>query len=301
VPISAKGRLLGALTVFNSRNPEGFSSADIRMLGIIGVQSAQIMENARLYKEELRLRQLEGEVDAARKIQEGFLPHTIPEVRGYDIYGGSRAAKETGGDYYDFLPAGENQLVFTLGDVSGKGLPAALLMSTIQGQARLLVNRNPDPDPCAILRELNSITCQLSGPTQFATMVVGLLRTGGDEVMMANGGHNYPLIVRKNGTVEEVTESSVLIGMFDSGEFVESACRLAAGDVLAIASDGIEEAFNENEEEFGLDRFKELLCNHRDRNAADIYEEISGAVTDFRGSADQSDDITLLVIKRTEA
>jgi serine phosphatase RsbU (regulator of sigma subunit) len=298
VPLSAKGKLIGALTVFNSREPEGFADDDIRLLGIIGVQSAQIIENARLYQEELRLRQLEGEVQAAQKIQEGFLPRDIPGIEGFDVFGGSLAAKETGGDYFDFIPTPNDRLYFTLGDVSGKGLPAALLMSTIQGQTRLLVNRNPDMKPREILHELNQNTCQLSSSTQFATMVVGQLDPGDSRIVLSNGGHNYPLVARCDGSLEEMMESSVLIGMFDQANFMDTACHLEAGDLVAIASDGIEEAFNEEDAVFGMERFKELLIEYRGFSAPEIYERVLNAVAEFRGAAEQSDDITLTIIKR---
>jgi sigma-B regulation protein RsbU (phosphoserine phosphatase) len=298
VPLSAKGKLIGTLTVFNSRKPSGFGDDDIRLLGIIGVQAAQIIENARLYQEELRLRQLEGEVRAAQKIQEGFLPDTNPDFGGWDIIGASRPAKETGGDYYDFIQTSGKRLYFTLGDVSGKGLPAALLMSTIQGQARLLVNRNPETSPYDILHELNLITCQLSGSSQFATMVIGVIGEGGNEICISNGGHNYPIVIRVNGAFEEITESSVLIGMFDQAEFSDTVCQLEDGDLLAIASDGIEEAFDQKGQEFGLDRFRAILIENRHLAAEEIHRTIVQEVDKFRGQAEQSDDITLVIIKK---
>ena len=299
VPLTVKGKLIGELTVFNSLKPGGFTDDDVRLLGIIGVQSAQIIENARLYCEELKLRQLEGEVQAARKIQVGFLPKSIPEMKNNDIYGATTSARETSGDYFDFIRTGDDRLIFTLGDVSGKGLPAAMLMSTIQGQARLLFNRHPDMLPADALAELNLITCQLSASDQFATMVIGMLRADSNEIILANGGHNYPVVVRAGGEIEDISESAMLIGMFDGAKFANTAFSLNPGDFVAISSDGIEEAFNAAGEEFGVARLKEQLLNSRDKDARTIYETAIQAVTEFRGAAEQSDDLTLMVIKRT--
>jgi len=299
VPLTAKGKLLGALTVFNSLKPTGFTDDDIRLLGIIGVQSAQIMENARLYREELRFRQLEGEVQAARKIQEGFLPKSLPEIHGFDIYGGSTPAKEVGGDYFDFVHAADKKLFFTLGDVSGKGLPAAMLMGTIQGQARMLFTRYPDMTPSRALGELNLITCQLSSSAQFATMIIGSLQAGEGGIVLSNGGHPYPIIVRADGSLEEMEASSMLIGMFDQASFADAAGSLNPGDFLAVFSDGIDEAFNADNEEFGLDRTKQCLLDNRRMTADEIYRETIRSVAEFRGEAEQSDDITLIIIKRT--
>lgn len=298
VPLTAKGKLLGALTLFNSLKPTGFTEDDIRLLGIIGVQSAQIIENARLYQEELRLKQLEGEVQAAKKIQEGFLPKSLPEIDGFDIHGGSTPAREVGGDYFDFVKTAEDKFFFTLGDVSGKGLPAAMLMGTIQGQARMLFTRYPDMTPCQALSELNLITCQLSSSAQFATMIVGSLQSGESGITVANGGHSYPVIIRADGTLEEMQESSMLIGMFDQAAYTDATGSLNPGDFLAIFSDGVEEAFNADGEEFGLERTKQCLLDNRQKTATEIYLETIRSVVEFKGQAEQSDDITLIIIKR---
>jgi sigma-B regulation protein RsbU (phosphoserine phosphatase) len=298
VPLIMKGKLIGTLTVFNSRKASGFDTDDVRLLGIIGVQSAQIIENARLYQEELRLRQLEGEIQAARKIQQGFLPQNIPRIRGLDLYAGTLAAKEVGGDYYDVILPNRDILYFTLGDVSGKGVPAALLMSTIQGQARLLIHRNAEMTPAEILTELNRITCQLSGSGQFATMVVGRFESQSGELVLANGGHNFPIIVKRDGTIDELSESSLLIGAFEEAVFFNTTRRLCDGELLVIASDGIDEAFNETAHAFSLDRLKLILIDNRGNSAEEIYRLVIDSVIAFRGAAEQSDDMTLLIMKK---
>ncbi|MCP4567494.1 MAG: SpoIIE family protein phosphatase [FCB group bacterium] len=298
VPLTAKGQLIGALTAFNSRNPEGFAENDIRLLTIIGVQSAQIIENARLYQEELHLRQLQGEIKAAQKIQEGFLPESNPEVNGFDIFGGSLAAKDVGGDFYDFIFSTTDKLYFSIGDVSGKGMPAALLMSTIQGQVRLLISRNNSMSPADILWNLNQITYQLSQSTQFATMMIGCMTAGNSSLILANGGHCYPIIIGADGLIREISESSLIVGIVEKAEFINTNVSLNQGDVLALASDGIDEAFNSNGDEFGLDQLKAVLLKSRDLSAQDIYKHVFQAIADFRGEAEQSDDITLLIIKR---
>lgn len=296
VPLIAKGKLIGALAVFNSLKPGRFTEEDVRMLSIIGVQSAQSLENARLYVKELELKEREGELTTAKKIQEGFLPKCIPALAGFEICGGTIPAKEVGGDYYDFVPLAENRIYFTIGDVSGKGVPAALLMTMIQGQGRLLISRDLSISPARALEELNVITCQLSGEAQFATMIIG--RLDSDEITLANGGHGYPLIVRQNGDIEEITESSMLIGMFPQAKFSDVSARLAPGDSVILASDGVDEAMNEATDHFGFDRLRDVLRNCRDRHASEIHSCVIDAVIAFRGKAPQSDDITLIVIKR---
>lgn len=298
VPLSAKGKLIGSLSVFNSRKPEHFEKHDIRLLTIIGAQAAQIIENARLYHEELRLHQVEGELRAGKKIQEGFLPDSIPKIEGYDIFGGSIAAKEVGGDYYDFIE-NEKRLYFTLGDVSGKGLPAALLMSTIQAQTRLLVQRQPDIGPDEILTELNRITWQLSDSAQFATMVVGCIDFETDAISIANGGHNYPIIVRRDKSLEEITEQSLLIGAIEEVQYSIGKVSLSSGDMLVISSDGIDEAWDTEENDFSLERLYSIAKANNDRSASELYHLILNEIASHRGDANQSDDITLAIFKKT--
>ncbi len=298
VPLIAKGRLIGALSVFNSNNPMGFSNDDVRLLSIIGTQSAQIIENSRLYQEELRLKQLEGEIQAARKIQEGFLPKNIPQMKYFDIFGNTRPARDVGGDYFDLIPVNSSQMFFSIGDVSGKGVPAALLMATIQGQFRLLVCRASDSSPDRILSQLNSIICQLSGSAQFATMIVGRLDENDDLIEICNGGHCYPIVVRKDGSIEEITESCLLIGAVEQVEYSSEVCRLDEGELFVVASDGIDEAMNPAGEDFGLDRFKEILLSNRHLPVQDIFNNVVEHVDRFRQGIEPSDDTTLLIIKR---
>lgn len=297
VPLSAKGKLIGALTVFNSLDPNGFNADNIRLLSIIGTQSAQIMENARLYQEELRLKQIEGEIQAAKKIQEGFLPRETPQIEGFDIFGGTSIAKEIGGDFYDFIMIDDGRLFFSIGDVSGKGIPAALLMSTIQGQVRLLINREEELLPKIILSELNSIIYQLSGSAQFATMIIGYLNTKDSKLTICNGGHCLPIIVSPDGKIKEITDSCLLVGVSDLAQYDQVELMLGPNDILLLASDGIDEAQNETGDFFGWDRFKDVLVKYRHSTALEIYQNVLSAVAGFRKGAEQSDDLTLLVIK----
>ncbi len=300
VPLTAKGKLLGALAAFNSQRPTGFNEDDTRLLTIIGAHAAQILENSRLYQEALQLQKLQGELAAANKIQTGFLPAGVPRLPGYDIYGGSVAANEVGGDFYDFVAPAPDRLFFTVGDVSGKGLPAALLMATIQGQTRLLINRDPALTPPDILDVLNIVTCRYSHSAQFVTMIAGVIDATGDDITIANGGHPFPIIVRRGGQVEEVTESSLIVGVLGNTAYAAARCRLAVGDLMALASDGIDEAMNGDGDQFGLDRFKAVLTDNVRLSASQIYEAVMRAVIAFRGRAEQSDDATLMIIKRTD-
>ena len=299
VPLTAKGKSIGALAIFNSCRPEKFSPEDMRLLSIIGVQAAQSLENARLYEEEIRLNQLEGEMNAARKIQEGFLPTQTPALSGYDIYGQSVPAKEVGGDFFDFIPSPDSRrLYFSVGDVSGKGLPAALLMATIQGQVRLLLNRDSSASPESVLSDINGITCQMASPLQFVTMIVGCLEQEAGLMTLSNCAHCYPIVVRNDGGVTEVSESSTVLGKFTDLRPPMTRIELGPGDFVALASDGIDEAFDAEGKQFGHDRVVAVLKANTGRPSAEIYRSLMHELETFRGAAKQSDDATLLIIKR---
>lgn len=298
VPLMYKGKLLGALTAFDSNRPGGFNNDDVRLLTIIGAQAAQILENARHYQREVQLKELERERAAAKEIWEGFLPRQYPTIQGFEIHAGTIPARDIGGDFYDFIRHNEGCLCFTLGDVAGKGVPAAFLMAAIQAQARMLVNRAPSLFPSQILHELNLITGELATSAQYATMIVGCLSGDTDTVMIANGGHPYPLIVRADGAIEECEQSSLFIGKFPAIEYTDTQCQLAPGDILAIATDGIMDAKNPDDEEYGEKRFTAFIKDHRHLPARELYELALADITAFCRTAIQFDDITLMIIKR---
>ncbi|MDD4051117.1 MAG: SpoIIE family protein phosphatase [candidate division Zixibacteria bacterium] len=298
VPLTAKGKLLGVLTAFDSAKPAGFGEDDVRLLAIIGMESAQILENARLYRQEIRLKEIQGELAAARKIQSGLLPTSVPPIEGYEIYAGTMPAKEVGGDFFDFISFSSERLYFSLGDVSGKGLPAALLMATIQAQLRVIVNREFNLPPGDILTELNGVTCQLTTSAQYATMLVGCISVAGGDMTIANGGHVYPLLIRADGTIAEMTESGLIVGKFPQAKYESWTCRLNTGDLLVIASDGIQDAADAQENQYGEEAFSRFLVSHRDLQAEKLYEAVIRDVDQYRGQAEQFDDITLMIIQK---
>jgi sigma-B regulation protein RsbU (phosphoserine phosphatase) len=298
VPLIAKGKLIGALAVFNSLRSGKFVPDDVRLLSIIGSQSAQSLENARLYEEELRLKQIQGELDAARKIQEGFLPAAVPTLDGFDIFGMSIPAKEVGGDLFDFIQPAANRLYFSIGDVSGKGLPAAMLMATIQAQVRLLVTHDPFTAPDTILNDINKITCQMASSIQFVTMIVGVVEPIGGTVTLSNCAHCFPIVVRSEGGLAEMNDSQTVLGKFPDIQPTATGVTLQPGDLLACASDGIDEAFDAQGEQFGQARLVTSLAANRHQPAADICRTMMCELASFRGAAEQSDDITLVIIKR---
>lgn len=296
VPLLLKGHMIGLVTLFNKKAVEGFGSEDQRLLSIIAAQSAQIIENARLLKEEQALIKMQEELRLAYEIQTNLLPEKPPKVKGYDIFGKSIPAKEVGGDYFDFIEVDKNRLIFCLGDVSGKGMPAALLMAnlqaTIRGQALL------DPSTTRCLEHANKLLYHNTSPEKFATLFYGCLDFNKHQLSYSNAGHNFPYLFSSGQEPVQLKEGGVILGCMESSSFDEDKVPFGEGDVLLIYSDGITEAINDQDQEFGESRLSAVVKKGRDRSAKELVEMIISSVEQHTGDFPQSDDMTLLVIKR---
>lgn len=296
VPLSAHSRLIGMLTVFNKRGGGGFDADDERLLAILAAQSAQVIENARLVEEEKKLVRMREELHLARRIQQSLLPEHAPVVAGYDLAGLSLPAETVGGDYFDFIPIGEHRLALCVGDVVGKGLPASLLMANTQ--ATLRGQTGPDVASDVCLERANRFLHRTLRPGAFVTLFYGILDASTHRVHSANAGHNRPLLLRADGAVERLEHGGLVLGALAGSAYEEAVHTLGPGDVLLVYSDGLTEAMDDAREEFGEARTMEVLRAHRDASAAALVDALVAAVRTHAGGVPQSDDITLLVVKR---
>ena len=297
VPLTLKGRMIGLLATFNKKTKEGYSSDDQRLLSIIAAQSAQVIENARLYEEEQKLLRMNEQVRLASEIQLGLLPKTAPQVEGYDITGISCPAQVVGGDYFDFIPEEKNRLAVCLGDVCGKGLPAALLMANLQATIRGQVLLKPHPKDC--LGRSNKLLFQSTARTKFATLFYGILDSRKHQMTYANAGHNRPILFRGGGEPRIFDTSGVALSLMENSQYEESIIDFHPGELLLIYSDGLTEAMNEMNEEYGEERLIEVVHQHFPKSTEELTEVIVQSVKKFAGTRIQSDDITLVLIKRT--
>jgi len=295
VPLIVKGEMIGYLAVFNKRKGV-FTDEDRRLLSIIGSQSAQIIENARLLEEEKRLISLQEELSMASEIQRKLLPDQPPEIPGYQLFATNIPAKSVGGDYYDFVPISDDRLAFCLGDITGKGMPAAMLMSNLQAtfRSQVLVN-----DDCAIcIRRTNKLLYRSTESTKFATMIYGALDPKTGQIKYTNGGHDCPILFKKNQEPTELESTGLILGIFEESEYTQESIQLETGDLLLIFSDGITEAMNSDLEMYGTNRLLELVQTQADKPVSEIGSIILESVREHAGSNTQSDDITLMLIKK---
>ncbi len=295
VPLLSKGEMIGIITVFNKKDGD-FTADAQRLLTIIATQSTQVIENARLLVEEQALLRVQEEMRMAKDIQMNLLPQNSPQIAGYDIAGLSIPAKAVGGDYFDFIEMNAHHLAFCLGDGTGKGLPAAMLMAntqaTIRGQSLLLKS----PKDC--IHNANQLMYYSTGLGKFVTLFYGILDTEKHQLVYCNAGHDTPMLVHQDQTISRLDVGGVVLGFVPQFDYAEEAISLQPGDTLVIYSDGVTEAMNAKEEEFGETRLQELILSHRQLTAQELIDEIVTAVRKHADGTPQSDDITLLVVKR---
>ncbi len=296
VPLMVKSELTGVLAVFNKKGAKTFTDDDQRLLAILASQSAQIVENARLYEAEREFVKMQEEVRLAAKIQSDLLPRTAPSLPGYEIAGKNIPAQVVGGDYFDFIPLDDHRVAVCLADVSGKGLPASLLMSNTQATIRSQSLVNATPSEC--LTRANILLYRTTSPEKFVTLFYGILNTKTHEFTYSNAGHDSPYFM-SSSKFQRLEKGGTVLGVIEPFDYEQDAVTLASPDTIVIYSDGITESFNESDEPFGEGRIEAVLLQHQKAPASAIVEEIINAAKKFAGRRQQADDMTVVVIKRT--
>jgi len=295
VPLRLKNKMLGVLCLFNKKDDADFTPDDQRLLSIIAIQSAQTIENARLYEEERKLLDLEEDLRTAHRIQQSFLPKENPVIKGIDIFGLSIPAKEVGGDYYDFIQIDEHHLGIAIADVSGKGTPAALLMANLhaclRGQA--LINRSVKDT----VNKANFMLSRFMDMGRFITLFYGILDVKKKTFTYTNAGHNFPLLLDKDSNSKTLEKGGIILGISDNSVYEEETVQLNPGDLLLLYTDGISEATNEKDEMFEEQRLLKILKDNQDLSAQNLSEKIVDSVLSFQGTIPQGDDITLVLVK----
>lgn len=298
VPLQQKGKMIGLLGVFNKHAKGTFSEDDQRLLTIIAAQSAQVIESARLYLEEQELKKMQQDMNVARTIQQNLLPKKAPDIPGYEAAGTSIPARDVGGDYYDFIPTVDNRIALCLGDVSGKGVPAAMLMSNLQATLRGQTLACSNARQC--LDRANFLLYNSTDSEKYATLFYSILDYNENMLAFANAGHNHPYVISDDGSVERLKTIGIPLGFLNEFEFSEHSLLIEPGAAIILFSDGISEAMNSFEEEFEEERLLKVIMENHKKSSSEIVDAIINAVKEHTGEADQTDDMTLLVVKRNK-
>lgn len=294
VPILSQNKMIGVFSL-ESNQPNAYTQDDLDILEAFASLAAISLERARQHEEVLEKRKLEEELSIARRIQQSFLPRGNPQFQGIDISGINIPSEKVGGDYYDFIPIIENQLGIAIGDVSGKGIPAALIMASFR--ASLIAEIRNNYAIRSIMFKVNNLLFESTDPDIYVTAVYGVLDTKNRIFTFTNAGHNGPILRRANGQMEYLTEGGVILGMFENSKYEERPLVISPGDIMVFYTDGVTEAKNEMEEEFGTKRLKQVISDSHRQSAVRIQENIYKSVKDFTGGLEQEDDLTMIVIK----
>ena len=242
---------------------------------------------------------LSSELDRAGKIQLNLLPGRLPRIRGFDIRVAYRSAKEVGGDYYDFIPIDRDNLGMVVADVSGKGFPGAIVMASARAALRLLAKGRPNAKD-TIIRLNRFISEDVKGTGMFVTMLYMVLNMKTLTIQVVNAGHN-PLILWRDGATRLVNPKGIAVGLSGGEVFAnrleEDLIQLQPGDRLVAYTDGVVEAMNERREEFGEERFVELVEKYAERTSAEFVNQLMHALERHQGRAGQHDDITVVTVK----
>ena len=300
VPLLLRDRLVGVLDL-ESTKPHAFSAEHERLLNILGSYIAVALENSRLFEEarENQTRLLD-DLETAREIQRQLLPSGAKEIPGLDLATAYVPARELGGDFYDLLPYGVGRLAIANGDVSGKGTAAALYGSLAIGILRELVHDN-EASPSEMLGQMNSRLLAARLDARFIAMQFAVYDAALRELTIANAGGTLPLLIR-NRDVTEINVAGMPLGLLPEAEYDEVRLALVPGDVVVFASDGIHESMNKEQEEYGIDRLKELLSTVSSADPGyKVAQRIVKATDEHTGPGRQPhDDRTLLILRVTE-
>jgi len=298
-PASESQSIFGMIYADSPLTESRFTEDHLKVLTTLGSVAAIRVENTRLLEEHLEQERLERELQLAREIQQRFQPTSPPTVEGYEFQGISFPSYQIGGDYYDFIQCSDGRLVVALGDVSGKGTSAALLMSSLHAAVHAQVAAcRPLGDS---IRAVNRYLADNTPGNRFVTLFYAELDPPTGTLAFINAGHNPPLIAHAAGTVEQLAPGGLPLGILPDGEYREGRTLLQPGDVLVAYSDGVTETQNPKGEEFGAARLQSVVQQNTDRTASAIRDKIEAALSAFAQGTPAVDDITLLIVKREAA
>src|SRR6476469_8619841 len=298
VPLGVSDKVFGIIYADSPIAEGRFTEDHLKVLTTLASVAAIRVENTRLVEARLERERFERELALASEIQQRFQPTAPPIVSGYELQGISFPCYEIGGDYYDLIERGDGRLVIALGDVSGKGTAAALLMSSLH--AAIHAQSASHDSLVATISAVNKYLADNIPSNRFVTLFYAELDPGSGALSFLNAGHNPPIIVHSAGTVEQLASGGLPLGIKRDADYREGRTQLQHGDVLVIYSDGVTEAVSPSGEEFGPTRLYEVVSRNIEASAAGIRDRIESSLTKFAQGTSAADDITLVIVKRQQ-
>lgn len=295
VPMQLQGQTKGLILLGKRINLLPYNSSDIEFIYSIGSLAIISLENQRLFKEELEKQKMEEELEIARDIQRNLLPHYVPSYDKVELAATNLSSKQVGGDYYDLIPLDEKSFCIAIADVSGKGVPAALLMANLQAFLKIICKHGMDLTEATAI--INDLITENTMDGKFITFFWGIVDTAANTFNYVNAGHNPPLLIR-NGRISKLEKGGIILGVMKNAIPYESELiNLKKDDVIVFFTDGITEAKDKNDNEFTEAKLEEISLKLAPGTALEIVSAIQSEVQNFAFGTLQSDDITLVVLK----
>jgi sigma-B regulation protein RsbU (phosphoserine phosphatase) len=293
-PIISNTEVIG---VFDLESDElnAYSTDDLEVLMLLASQVAIIIEKVMLHEHLIEKKRLEGQLEVARQVQLELLPAKDPQLEGYDISAYNFPTEEVSGDYYDWVRIYEDQIGLVIADVSGKGVPAALLMAFLRASLRAATHIGYSPH--ISMAKVNYLLWESIERNQFVTAFYGILDVTNRTLTYTNAGHNPPILLKQNGELRIMDRGSVPLGMFKDTRYHEYYLTTEPGDVLVLYTDGVTEAHNLKGDEFGRDRLAEAVRRHSQLGARELIAALQTEVIEWTEGRGATDDVTFFVIK----
>lgn len=297
--ISTDGEPIGVIQIDTLNQRARFTDEDLEVLASVASQAAVAIDNAKMHEQVVAQRALQRDMELARQMQRTLLPSKPPKVPGYFFFDYYQAARQVGGDYFDYVPLPGGRYAVIVGDVAGKGVPAALLMARLSADVRFSLAS--EPDPAKAMQQINDGFVQHDFSDRFVTMIAVVVNAATHELTMVNAGHMAPFLRRQGGDVEEIGEEAagLPLGVVPGFEYQAYTHVLEPGDVLTLFTDGFSEAMNGDRDLYGLPRLKTQIGSPA-TNVGDLGQRILDDVRQFVNGVDQADDMCLVCFGRVE-
>lgn len=298
--IGLDGQPVGVIQIDTLNQRARFNDQDLEVLASVASQAAISIDNAKMHEQVVVQRALQRDLELARRMQRSLLPSAPPQVPGYFFFDYYQAARQVGGDYFDYVPLPGGRYAIIVGDVAGKGVPAALLMARLSADVRFSLAS--EPDPAKAIQRINDGFVRQDWSDRFVTMLAAVINPTTSELTMVNAGHMAPFLRRRDGSVMDIGEEAagLPLGVSEGYEYESYTHKVEPGDLLTIFTDGFSEAMNSGGELYGLERLKEQLGSPA-LSVADFGQHILEDVNKFVDGHDQSDDMCLVCFGRVEA
>ena len=297
VPLISKGEVLGVLYIDTREQGKKYRDADLQWAAGVGTQAALAINVALMHREMVSQHEREREIEIARSIQMNLLPKSMPRLEGFEFGGISRPARMVGGDYFDIIELPEGDFAIAIADVSGKGVPAALLLASVRSAVRIESRSLVRDGLVEVANRLNQTICDETMSNMFVSAVICYFEPETRRLTYCNAGHVHPILRYSDGKMIELKEGGCFLGIMPGIDLEQGSVKLPEGSMVVFVTDGVTDAVNPDGEPFGNERLTDFIHAHSDFSAMKFCERLDRAVLNFQGPVEQTDDLTVMAIK----